>query len=295
MGHAVDEVRGGLLHLFRRVGRHGEGPAVERDRRMLHAAVCLLRAGHQRGRLIRRPLEALAAHRELGQVDPPDGHDVRAGLPPRDRLADRHGGLPWRAGLHDLLEHLKRFRGTALVDLRVHVAVEIGHAVAARDIDPEPPREVRRVHDDRGAVDVLRAVLVGEEPRRIAVLLPRGGNGQLTLEPLRELLLVVSIGEIARPIVQIMNVAIDHQAVGLAAPLRIELAVAGHDPVEVLLGAAEVREILVERLEQPEFREQAEVQTRHAEPVETRIVWPAAAARSSPWSHRHRRARGSSG
>ena len=69
-----------------------------------------------------------------------------------------------------------------------------------------------------------------------------------------------------------VDVAIQHDAVGLAGPLRIELAVGGHDPVQILLRALVLLEILVQRLELAGLRERAEEQARELNPVEARVA-----------------------
>ena len=142
-----------------------------------------------------------------------------------------------------------------MIDLWVHVAVKIGDAVTPGDIHPKPPREVGRVQHDRRAVDILGFVLFREEARCITILLPRSRHGQFALEALRKFVLVGCVREIAWPVVEIVDVAINHEAVRLAAPLRIEFTVARHDPVEIFLRSAEVIEILIKWFQQPNFGE----------------------------------------
>ena len=82
-----------------------------------------------------------------------------------------------------------------------------------------------------------------------------GIAAEFTLEALRKFVLVGCVSKIAWPVVKIVDVAINHEAVSLAAPLRIELTVARHDPVEIFLGSAEVIEILIKWFQQPNFGE----------------------------------------
>ena len=160
-------------------------------------------------------LDALLLHRELGQVDPPDAHHVGARLPALDGRADVHGLGARRAELDDLACTCPaRLGGFALVDGRVHVGVEVVDAGRSRDVHPEAPAEVRRVDDHRGAVDPLALELLGEELRRVEKLGPGLGHRQFALEAAGELLLQRRVGEILVAVVQDVDIAVQHHAVG---------------------------------------------------------------------------------
>ena len=91
------------------------------------------------------------------------------------------------------------------------------------------------------------------------------------MEAFRKLVLHLLVLEIALAIVQDVNVAIEMDAVSLAVPPRIELAIGRHDPVEIFLGALILRQIVVERLELTGRCEGAEEQGGILHPVEARL------------------------
>src|SRR5207244_4502101 len=92
---------------------------------------------------------------ELGEIDPPHAHHIRACDPALDCGAEIHRFRTRRPELDDLLVHVEGFRRLALVDHWVHVLIEIVDARTRRDVHPEAPAEIRRIDHHRSAVDAL--------------------------------------------------------------------------------------------------------------------------------------------